>query len=728
MTSEKRPAELIAKVTGLISNLTSALQELSEPETGAQLKEALHNHERLPDRELAKLAAQATDKLHEIGLLLEPDILILADHFFGYLDTKCLVAAVDLDIPDVLGDSALTVAELAKECGARPDRLRQILRLLRNKGIFSYDEATDRYSNNSTSQLLLKDHWTQWRNWVDMYGNEMYDMARGIPQQCRAGETRMAGQIEYKTDKSMFQFFVDTGRLPRMHKTLSGGATAQAPGIVADYPWHEVAQQTVIDIGGGQGGLLASLLKEHPHMTGGILDIGPVIERAKQSFHHPDGVYADVGSQVPSENLITGDFLVSVPSSEVYTMKWCLHDWDDSKALTVLKVIRKAIKRGPSSRLIVLESLLADGRSSRLTRYGDLTMMISANGQERDESEWISLAERTGWKLNRVFHLRNAWPAAIELVPAWEGATADGTVGHNTTDLLPNDLNVSAEMGFLEKWDPAKGEPFYRSAAEEGLPSMNFGWSQHKVNFTDSRPVKDQFTIEKNGFQYIDDTQGISPSLLAEIRRNDKENTAKLYYPRVEALVKKHTGASRVVIFDNTVRKRDPELDQSDNPNGREQPATTVHCDQSGKGAKGRLAQNLRPGETLEEVLRGRVQLINVWRPLVGPVVDWPLATMDALSLKPEHAHPVSLYRGTWTDRGQTMTFEYDEAQRWYYLRHHRVDEVTMIKIWDSWGKLGGEVAECCPHAAFKHPGTPEGARPRESIEVRCLALFDPEP
>jgi hypothetical protein len=287
--------------------------------------------------------------------------------------------------------------------------------MLHNNGTFAYSPDDDTYSNNPTSEMLRTDHWAQWHNWVDLYGNEFYDMARGIPASLKEGTVRTPAQINFDTDENMFDYFTRRGWLPRLHRTLGGGATAQAPGILADYPWEEFGDKTFLDIGGGEGALIALILRRHPGMRAALLDTPKVIEHARSLFR--DGKYADVGERVTEDNLITGDFLESVPSFEFYTMKWCLHDWDDEKTATVLQNIRKAIRVTPDSRLVVMESILADGQSSRLSRYGDLTMMVSANGQERTEAQWRSLAGRTGWEIRHIRTLRGAWPCAIEMRP-----------------------------------------------------------------------------------------------------------------------------------------------------------------------------------------------------------------------------------------------------------------------------------------------------------------------
>lgn len=493
----------------------------------------------------------------------------------GYTSTKALCAAVELNIPDILEQSPKFLHDLAQQCEAREDRLRQIMRTLINNGIFSHDKVTKKYRNNHVSILLLSDHWTQWRNWVELYGNEFYDMARGIPAACRAGMSRSPAQINYDTDDSMFKFFTDQGWLPKFHKTLSGGAVAQAPGIVEDYPWQEVANGTVVDIGGGGGGLIALLLRKFGTMTGGILETAKVIEQARANFHGDNGQYIDVGAQIPHENLITGDFFTMIPSFDVYTMKWCLHDWVDDKAVVILNNIRRAIKRTSKSRLIILESVLTDGHSSRLSRYADMNMMVAVGGKERDEAEWRILGEQSGWELRKVYSLRNAWPCAIEFVPLWSGtenALANQRIAAHES------AGVMASMRFLQPWDKKGSNPFVRINPESGYERTNITWQDHIVMIHDSRPTMIDFNLDKHGFEYHHDV--IPQKTIDTLRDNDQESVRRLYYPHIENLVRRITGASRVIIFDHTLRKRRPELATTVNNDNKEQPATMVRqCD-----------------------------------------------------------------------------------------------------------------------------------------------------
>ncbi|PSN67010.1 S-adenosyl-L-methionine-dependent methyltransferase [Corynespora cassiicola Philippines] len=411
-------------LNSLNTQLEDVLRTLKSEPVNSELQKGLHDHSEgaLPDPELSKLASRSIDLLHEIEQMLEPGHLVLADHFLGYVHAKCLVSAVQFGVADALDKNGpMTITPLASACSARPDRLSQVLRVLISNGIFAYDRTSKTYTNNHTSTLLLSSHWTQWHRWATLYGTKFYDMARGIPCSLRDDALRSPAQINYNTDLNMFKYFESQGWVPQLHATLGAGATAQAPGILADYPWVEVEDETIMDIGGGGGGFVAMLMRAHKALRGGIFDQPHVIEYAKPLFHAPGGQFADIGAQVPIENLVGGDFFDKIPPSKVYTMKWTLHDWRDEDARRILRNIEKAILPGENSRLIILEAILDTTRSARLSRYGDMNMMIAADGVERTWDEWVELADSAGWVITKVYPLRNAWHCAFDLVPkSWQ--------------------------------------------------------------------------------------------------------------------------------------------------------------------------------------------------------------------------------------------------------------------------------------------------------------------
>lgn len=136
---------------------------------------------------------------------------------------------------------------------------------------------------------------------------------------------------------------------------------------------------------------------------------------------------------------------------------------------------------------------------------------------------------------------------------------------------------VQALLSFLEPW-PTVGEkdlPYVRGIAEDDYPATNFENEDYQIQFQDARMMKENFSLDQHGFTWSHSTV-LNTCVLEAIRSREKESVVKLYYPLVEQLLKDTLGASRVIIFDHTYRKRDPALDMKENPNGKEQPATVV--------------------------------------------------------------------------------------------------------------------------------------------------------
>ncbi|KAK4150056.1 hypothetical protein C8A00DRAFT_18362 [Chaetomidium leptoderma] len=223
------------------------------------------------------------------------------------------------------------------------------------------------------------------------------------------------------------------------------------------------------------------------------------------------------------------------------------------------------------------------------------------------------------------------------------------------------------------------------------------------------------------------------------------------YYAEVEALLrdKLPNKVARVVIFDHTIRKHDPTSPR--------QPVQQVHVDQTPAAAEARVRRHVQlPEDELTALLARRYQLINVWRPIGHAASDFPLAVIDWRTTRPQDLVPVDLLYplqnradGVDDDRGKEVlpdltnaasTEGYEvkgetygvlpgEGHRFYYVKDMTPEEAMFIKCFDSRaeGKVGGKegVAALTPHTAFVDPATPEGAKGRESIEVRCLVFYE---
>jgi len=128
--------------------------------------------------------------------------------------------------------------------------------------------------------------------------------------------------------------------------------------------------------------------------------------------------------------------------------------------------------------------------------------------------------------------------------------------------------------------------------------------------------------------------------------------------------------------------------------------------------------RDLLPQAAAEDLLRGRVQIINLWRPIVGPLRDFPLAVADARSVDAADLVPADL---VYPHRvGETYAVRYNPAHRWFYVPEMRTDEALLLKCYDS--AIDGR-ARFAPHTAFRDPSAGANVRPRESIEVRALVF-----
>ncbi|TFL01328.1 hypothetical protein BDV98DRAFT_77439 [Pterulicium gracile] len=259
------------------------------------------------------------------------------------------------------------------------------------------------------------------------------------------------------------------------------------------------------------------------------------------------------------------------------------------------------------------------------------------------------------------------------------------------------------------------GEPLFVNinAGVDGERAKNFEQKYHEVEIENVRGKEDQYSVDKTGFQFFKRTPTVKDF-------TDDAVVEKTYYPEIEQVLKELTGASRVVIFDHTIRRRRPgEID--DSPQKR-QPVPSAHVDQTTKASIARVRKHL-PAEEVPELLKKRFQIINVWRPITNIALDWPLALCDYRTVnKEQDALPTALIYPN-REPGETFNIQYNPEHRWKYLRGMNTDEGVLIKCFDS--VQDGSVAVFTPHTAFQDPSTPHDAPYRESIEVRTLVFYD---
>jgi hypothetical protein len=261
---------------------------------------------------------------------------------------------------------------------------------------------------------------------------------------------------------------------------------------------------------------------------------------------------------------------------------------------------------------------------------------------------------------------------------------------------------------------PADGSKPYNLVTkpdpESNIPRRNYEQEKVPTEVRNLRGRENLVSLDKEGFQF-----GIHPAKHTTFL-DDAEIEAE-YYPESIELLKQVTGASRVVIFDHTIRRRRP--DQLEEDPSKRQPAAGVHVDQTPAAATARVHRHLPPSDA-PELVRRRFQIINLWRPISHAAYDWPLGLCDYSSI--DFKEDLVPSRLIYPDReGETFAVKHNPNHRWNYLRGMRPEEYVLIKCFDS--KDG--VSVLTPHTAFEDPSTPADAPFRESIELRTLVFYD---
>ena len=246
----------------------------------------------------------------------------------------------------------------------------------------------------------------------------------------------------------------------------------------------------------------------------------------------------------------------------------------------------------------------------------------------------------------------------------------------------------------------------YKPAA--GVTPVVPEYAKHPVRIEDARKFSTPVSLDTEGCALVEHDSNVVDFF-------DSENVERVYYPEVEALVAEATGAFRVVVFDHNQRsgnrERQAEL-------GVQGPIKAAHNDYTHASGPTRVRE-LLDSEDAEAMLEHRFAVINVWRPIAGPIQQSPLAVCDAQSIPDGDLIETEL---RYPDRtGLVSLLKYHPGHHWFYFPQMQHREVMLIKCYDS--ETDGR-ARFTAHSAFDDPTSPPEAAPRESIEIRALAFF----
>jgi hypothetical protein len=329
----------------------------------------------------------------------------LADLMIGAKIAIALRAMAEYRIADNLANGPMPVEALASEVGLAAEPLRRVLRGLTQFDVFR-ETADGRFENSNVSEymrqeavrslraaILFLNHDVSLRAWLELEetlkdGRSRFVDANGAPL------------FElFKGDKQLNNYFT---------KCMVDLYGSEAAKIAVGYPFGQF--QNLIDIGGGQGHILAAILAAHPGLRGRLFDIAPTAALARDFLR--DRGFSD------RCDAVGGDFFIKVPGGhEAYVVKSVLHDWNDAKATEILKRCREAMAE--SSRLLIVEEIIDPGQVvGNTNRFVDLDMLVHFGGKERTKSDFTKIMNDAGFSLQGIVPIKDSFFSVVEGTPA----------------------------------------------------------------------------------------------------------------------------------------------------------------------------------------------------------------------------------------------------------------------------------------------------------------------
>lgn len=325
----------------------------------------------------------------------------IAQMILGHIVSRLIYVAAKLGLADQLKDGPKTSEELAALVEAHPGALRRVLGALATFGVFSETED-GRYGLTPLGAALRNGVPGSMRHFALMNGDEW---ATSTWDQMLYSVRTDKTALEHVHGMEVWEYFGHNPEARRVFDDSMGTHSAMiSSAVLAAYDFSGVS--TIVDVAGGQGQLVANILKAYPQMRGIVFDLAQVIEDA-------GGVMEAEGVADRCE-LVSGDMFTSVPGGDAHMLKWVLHDWQDERALSILKNCREAM--GKDGRLLLVESVLASDSDPHIGALLDMFMLVMFSGRERTEVEFKALLDTTGFRLARVIPTKSPL-SIIEALP-----------------------------------------------------------------------------------------------------------------------------------------------------------------------------------------------------------------------------------------------------------------------------------------------------------------------
>jgi hypothetical protein len=305
----------------------------------------------------------------------------------GFWISRAVYVIAKLGIPDILNSGPKTAEELASATNTDAPSLYRVLRALASVGVVNSEEG--RFALNALTETLVTDAPGSLR-WfaISELGQEHYPAWGNLMHSVRTGE--IAFDNFFGVD--IWKYFANNPEDAAVFNDSMSGVTAVAnEEILSLYDFSGFNK--IVDVGGGHGGLITSVLKKNPNLKGVLFDAPEVIEGAQTKI--------EAAGLADRLETASGNFFEAVPAGgDAYIMKWIIHDWDDQKSNTILRNIRNQIPA--NGRLILIDSVVPETNEPHFSKFIDLNMLVMTGGKERTEKEFQELLAAAGFRLLRV--------------------------------------------------------------------------------------------------------------------------------------------------------------------------------------------------------------------------------------------------------------------------------------------------------------------------------------
>jgi hypothetical protein len=307
---------------------------------------------------------------------------------FGFTLSRSIAVAAQMGVADLLKDGPRSAEELAQSLGVHARSLYRLLRALAGAGVFA-EEADRRFRLTPLSELLRSDAPESLRGFAAMMANQVnFETWSQLPYSITTGKPT----FPHKFGKAWWAWLEQNPAEAKVfHDAMTSLSAGAAAAVVSAYDFTGIKK--LVDVGGGHGLLLASVLAKYPQMKGVLYDEPGVIRGA------PDVLKAH-GVADRCET-VGGDFFQAVPAGgDAYILKHIIHDWNDDECVTILRHCHGGMT--PGGKVFIVEMVIPGPNVPSIGKLLDLEMLVFLTGLERTEAEYRALLARAGFKLTRI--------------------------------------------------------------------------------------------------------------------------------------------------------------------------------------------------------------------------------------------------------------------------------------------------------------------------------------